>query len=113
MSDRDDFGAFLVGFVIGGVAGAITALLFAPQSGEETRTLIKDKTIELHDKASETVEQTLAKAEAAASEAVKKADQLLKDAQKKAAEVAEKGQVVLEQQKEKLAKTTKDSKSTS
>ena len=53
MSDRDDFGAFLIGFVVGGVAGAVAALLLAPQSGEETRNLIKDKSIELRDKAAE------------------------------------------------------------
>ena len=40
MSDRDEFGAFLVGFIVGGLTGAVTALLFAPQSGEETRALI-------------------------------------------------------------------------
>jgi len=53
MSDRDDFGMFLVGFVVGGVAGAVAALLLAPQSGEETRTLIKDKSIELRDAAAQ------------------------------------------------------------
>ena len=53
MSDHDDFGAFLIGFVVGGVAGAVAALLLAPQSGEETRALIKDKSIELRDKAAE------------------------------------------------------------
>jgi len=36
-SDRDEFGAFLVGFIVGGLTGAIVSLLFAPQSGEETR----------------------------------------------------------------------------
>ena len=58
MSDHDDFGVFLIGFVVGGVAGAVAALLLAPQSGEETRALIKDKSIELRDKATETAEKT-------------------------------------------------------
>ena len=57
MSDRDEFGAFLVGFVVGGLAGAVVALLFAPQTGEETRALIKDKSIELRDKAQQTTEE--------------------------------------------------------
>ena len=78
MSDRDEFGAFLVGFVVGGLTGAVVALLFAPQSGEETRALIKDKSIELRDKASVTAEQALAKAEAAAAEARTRADELAK-----------------------------------
>ena len=33
MSDRDDFSAFLIGFVLGGLTGAVVSLLFAPQSG--------------------------------------------------------------------------------
>jgi gas vesicle protein len=34
---------FLTGMLLGGVAGAVTALLFAPQSGEETRQQIQHK----------------------------------------------------------------------
>ena len=68
MSDRDEFGAFLVGFVVGGLTGAVVALLFAPQSGEETRALIKDKSIELRDKAQMTAEEAYARAEQLASE---------------------------------------------
>ena len=79
MSDRDEFGAFLVGFIVGGLTGAVVSLLFAPQSGEETRALIKDKSIELRDKASVTAEQALAKAEAAAAEARARADELAKE----------------------------------
>ena len=46
MSDRDPgFGEYFAGFVIGGLVGAAAALLLAPQSGEETRTLIKDKSV--------------------------------------------------------------------
>ncbi|MBV6467766.1 MAG: hypothetical protein PGMFKBFP_03137 [Anaerolineales bacterium] len=79
MSDRDEFGAFLVGFIVGGLTGAVVSLLFAPQSGEETRALIKDKSIELRDKASVSAEQALAKAEAAAAEARARADELAKE----------------------------------
>jgi gas vesicle protein len=79
MSDRDEFGAFLVGFIVGGLTGAVVSLLFAPQSGEETRALIKDKSIELRDKASVSAEQALAKAEAAATEARARADELAKE----------------------------------
>ena len=58
--NSSDFGAFLAGFVIGGLVGAATALLLAPQSGEETRVFIKDKSIELKDKAIETTEEARA-----------------------------------------------------
>jgi gas vesicle protein len=41
----------------------------APQSGEETRQMIRDKGIELRDQAVETAEEARHKAEAAAAEA--------------------------------------------
>lgn len=89
MSDRDEFGAFLVGFIIGGLTGAIVSLLFAPQSGEETRALIKDKSIELRDKASVTAEEAIARAEAAAAEARARADELAKELRERSKEVVE------------------------
>jgi gas vesicle protein len=62
MDNDTDFGAFLAGILVGGLIGAAAALLLAPQSGEETRTMIKDKSIELKEKASETAEEALDKA---------------------------------------------------
>lgn len=89
MSDRDEFGAFLVGFIVGGLTGAVVALLFAPQSGEETRALIKDKSIELRDKAQHTAEEVLARAEATAAEARARADELAKQLRERSKEVIE------------------------
>ena len=88
MSDRDEFGAFLVGFIVGGLSGAVVALLFAPQTGEETRALIKDKSIELRDKASQTAEDALARAEEAAADARARAEELAKVARTRAEELA-------------------------
>lgn len=79
MSDRDEFGAFLVGFVVGGMTGAVVALLFAPQSGEETRAMIKDKSIELRDRAATSAEDVIARAEAAAAEARTRAEELARE----------------------------------
>ncbi|MCI0394536.1 MAG: YtxH domain-containing protein [Chloroflexi bacterium] len=42
-NNSSDIGAFLAGFVIGGLVGAATALILAPQSGEETRAQITAK----------------------------------------------------------------------
>jgi gas vesicle protein len=61
MSTRDGVGLFFVGLLVGALSGAIAALLLAPQSGAETRTMIKDKSIELRDKAQETAGQAKAK----------------------------------------------------
>ena len=44
-------GAVLVSFVIGAVAGAAVALLFAPASGEETRRKVAEKAREGREKA--------------------------------------------------------------
>ena len=87
MSERDEFGAFLVGFVVGGLTGAVVALLFAPQSGEETRALIKDKSIELRDKAQVTAEEAYARAEELATDARHRAEELTKEARDRAAEL--------------------------
>jgi gas vesicle protein len=59
MDDRNGqtFLSFLIGFIMGGLIGAAVALLYAPQSGEETRAAIRDKSIELKDQASEQAAQ--------------------------------------------------------
>ena len=100
MAEHDNFGAFLVGLIVGGLTGAVVSLLYAPQAGEQTRAVIKEKAIELRDKTTDTLEDTYKKAETAAGDAVEKAQELIKVAQKTAAEAAEKGQVVLEDAKE-------------
>ena len=50
----------VVGMLIGGLAGAVTMLLLAPQSGKDTRAQIQEKGLELRDRTNEIVEDTLA-----------------------------------------------------
>lgn len=50
----------LIGMLIGGLAGAAAALLMAPQSGKDTRRQIQEKSIELRDRTTELVEDTVA-----------------------------------------------------
>ncbi len=104
MSNRDEFGAFLVGFLVGGLTGAVVSLLLAPQSGEETRTIIKEQAIELKDKANVTATDLYGKAETSANEAIKKAELLLNEAKTKAMEAKDKGQTLLDEQKAKISK---------
>jgi gas vesicle protein len=101
MSDNgDDFGAFMAGFVIGGLVGAATALILAPQSGAETRAQIASKGDELwhtseqqfleyRDKAETTVSQTQAKV------------------QETSGQVQERARIVLDEGKSMLKKETK------
>jgi gas vesicle protein len=107
MSDKSDFGSFLAGFLLGGIAGAAAALLLTPQSGEETRTVIKEKAIELKEKAMDTYEDVSEKATTVAADYKVKATDLVKEARVKAEDLSSKGQVVLEEQKAKVTETAK------
>jgi gas vesicle protein len=88
MSNKSgEFGAFVAGFLIGGLVGAATALLMAPQSGEETRAFIQEKSIELKDVATATAEDAIARAEAAAAEARAYAEDLRVKAEEAIAQI--------------------------
>ena len=89
MSDNsNDFGTFLAGLMIGGLVGAAVALLLAPQSGEETRVMIRDKSIELKDKAVESGHEARVKAELALEDARVRADEAVADLRSRTDELA-------------------------
>jgi len=92
MDNEGDFGAFLVGFLVGGLVGAAVALLLAPQSGFETRMLIKDKSIELKDKTVQAAEEARVKAEAAAADARARAEEIARYASEKGDAFLHRGQ---------------------
>jgi gas vesicle protein len=50
----------LLGLLIGSLAGVVTMLLLAPQSGQDTRDQIEEKAIELRDTASDDVRKAVA-----------------------------------------------------
>jgi gas vesicle protein len=118
MSDRDEFGAFLLGFIVGGLTGAVASLLLAPQSGESTRTLLKDKAIELGGQVNETVEEARVRADAVladarsradviTAEARVRADEIVKQARENMDDLQKRGQVVLEEQRTKIVDAVK------
>jgi gas vesicle protein len=113
MSERSDFGSFLVGFIVGGLTGAAVALLLAPQSGEETRTVIKEKAIELKDMASDTYEEVADRAGVYAADAKVKVGALSQEAKKTAEDLKTKGKAVYEEGKEKVEKLVKKDKGSS
>ena len=47
--------------MIGGLIGAVTMLLLAPHSGKDTRKQLQEKGIELRDRTTEMVDDTMAK----------------------------------------------------
>ena len=82
MAERDgEFGAFFSGFLMGALVGGAVALLMAPLSGDDTRVMIKDKSIELKDKTS------------------LRAEELRQKTKDSASGLQQRGQVVLEENK--------------
>lgn len=43
MSEKEGGSNFLVGFIIGAIAGVAIGFLYAPKSGKETRAMLKEK----------------------------------------------------------------------
>jgi gas vesicle protein len=76
MAENDsDLGAFLAGFLIGGIIAAGAALLLAPQSGEETREMIRERGIELQHRLEQTSSEFRSKAESAIREGRERIDE--------------------------------------
>lgn len=98
MSDRNsgDFGSYFAGFLMGGIIGAAVALLMAPQSGEETRKLIRDKGIELRDMGSEALEKAAAEARTRADELTKMARQQAEEFRGRAETLRSRGEAAVE-----------------
>jgi gas vesicle protein len=79
--------AFFAGLVIGGLVGAALALLLAPQSGEETRAQIRDKSLEYKDLA----EERILEARQRATDAGHRAQEQISTLQEKSKEALVKG----------------------
>ena len=76
-------GGFLIGLAIGALAGAAAALLLAPESGEDLRREINEKSDEMKQKAQQQVDALQEQGRIVLSENVKKAQQVVQDAQVK------------------------------
>jgi len=68
---------FLLGALIGGAVGAISALLLAPKSGRELRRDIVDTTNDMYDKASDLIYEGKQKAQHIIDSAKQHADSIL------------------------------------
>ncbi len=55
MVDKEGGSSFLIGFIIGAVAGVAIGFLYAPKAGKETRALLKEKAGMIKDKAGEII----------------------------------------------------------
>jgi gas vesicle protein len=88
MNDNNDFGTFFAGLIVGGLVGAAVALLLAPQSGEETRTVIANRGIELKDQAVAYSADAGSRAQKAFDDAKQAADAAMEDLRMRADDLA-------------------------
>ena len=89
-------GGFLAGMVIGGLAGAGTMLLLAPQSGRRTRAEIQQKGLELRDQTVENVGNRVADARVQARKMTAPARRQVKVLQHR-------GQELIDEQRDRLS----------
>ena len=86
----------LKALVIGGLVGAGTMLLLAPQSGRKTRANIQKKTLELRDRTTETVKDAI-------DQVKSKGNQIKGDVLEKTGDFQHQGEDVIVEQLDRIA----------
>jgi gas vesicle protein len=79
----------VIGLLAGGAIGAVLALLYAPKSGKELRSDLREKADDLLDGAEGYVTAARATAGEIVTEAKRRSDQIITDAKKKAGTLIE------------------------
>lgn len=102
MSDNNDLGAFLAGFVIGALVGGATAVILAPKSGPETRQQIIDASHELRQSADSYTREYRDKASNLISDTRSRAQGLTEQVQDQVRIVLDQGKEQVEQAAENL-----------
>jgi gas vesicle protein len=103
VSDGKHLATFLAGLLIGGLASALAILLWAPQSGKDTRKEIQQKALELYN-------QTTASVEGALAQVRDRAGQIKANVSDKAKEIKLQGQDVLIEQLDRVSAAAKTGK---
>lgn len=85
-----------ISLLIGGVAGALAMLLFAPQSGKQTRTQIQQKTIELRNHTTKDIKKAVAQVRS-------KTNRITAEVREKAGELKQLGQDKLVEQLDRVS----------
>ena len=99
-SGRDNF---LRGLLIGGILGALAGILFAPKSGKELRSDLKQKGSEVLGDAREFYSEAQVKAKAVLEDAWHRAEDLKKEANRQLAEARTKAREILRDAGEKAS----------
>jgi gas vesicle protein len=87
--NESDLGAFLAGFVIGGLVGAATALILAPQSGRATREKIAHFGNDLRQVSEDRIDQVRTTADTYSREYRDMATSILADTRSRAQHLAD------------------------
>ncbi len=96
-------GSVLAGLIIGGILGAGTMLLLAPQSGRETREQLQQGAMDLRDRATDTVNAT-------ASQVRSRAQDMMDNVRGKASDLTNQGRDIAIDQLDKVASTAQSGK---
>ena len=96
----------LVSFATGALLGAAAGMLFATQSGEETREQIQKKSLELSEQATHKAEEARAKAEHLLADARQKFDEATKELQTRAKELQEQAKTLIDEKQAQLKELT-------
>ena len=102
MTKRTKTGFFA--FLVGGTIGALVGLLYAPQSGKETRKLLNDKGQELTDEAVTSIKQAQNTAMSTIQEAQTHLETLNQEAKERLTKLQEIAKHTIQEQKESLVK---------
>jgi gas vesicle protein len=100
---KNNIASVLAGLLIGGVAGAVTMLLLAPQSGKETRMQIQEKGIELRDRTTGMMDDAMVQVRS-------KANKFTVDGREKFKELKQHGQELAVEQLERVAEAAQAGK---
>jgi len=93
----------LFGMLVGGLAGAVTMLLLAPQSGKDTRIQLQKKGVELRDRTTEMLDDTMAQVRT-------KADKMAVSGREKMKELTQHGQEIAVKQLEHVSEAAQAGK---
>lgn len=83
---KGSFGSMFSGLIVGGLIGAAVALLSAPQSGVETRQMLRERSTELKDKAAEVADKTRSQAQQVISTTRERVGEVSRTARQQAAQ---------------------------
>ena len=86
----------LISLLVGSLAGAVAMLLFAPQSGKQTRDLLEEKSIQLRDRTTKDIKK-------AVKQIRSQTDHITADVREKADELKQLGQEKLVEQLDRVS----------